>query len=181
MNPVNVSIQSAEDLSIFSHPNTLPYIAAVHCYSLTEKQGISVTQSTRDLRVQSESNREAPCYQIDFRGLSAYGNITDTVRTTIRTMIDCSKNALFVNHTRAYGVDSVRQMLPVLTVDPASTKWFDRLGQGTAKQKNSKAGPSSPGLKKSTAGPSTPGSKKNSTAGPSMLAGSQGTKRKSAS
>jgi hypothetical protein len=166
VNPANVSIQSAEDLSIFSHANTLPYIAAVHCYALTEKEGISVTTHIPHGLRGSQSNKEAPRYQIDFRGLSAYGNITDTVRTTIRAMIDRSKNAVFHNHTRAYGVDSVRQMLPVLTADPASTKWFGGSGQGTAKQKNS------------TASPSLPGSKKNSTAGPSTP-GSQGIKRKS--
>jgi hypothetical protein len=87
-------------------------------------------------------------------------------------MIDRSKNAVFDNHTRAYGVDSVRQMLPVLTADPASTKWFGGLGQGTAKQKDSTASPSS--KKNSTVGPS---SKKNSTAGPSMP-GLRGKRRK---
>jgi hypothetical protein len=42
--PSNVAIQSAEDLSIFSPGNKLPYIAAVHCYALTENEGIIVTK-----------------------------------------------------------------------------------------------------------------------------------------
>jgi len=36
MNLVNVAIQSAEVLSIFSPGDRLPYISAVHCYALTE-------------------------------------------------------------------------------------------------------------------------------------------------
>jgi hypothetical protein len=124
MNPINVAIQSAEGLSIFSHGNKLPYIAAVHCYALTENQGITVTTpSSHDLRNQI-NDEEAPRYQIDFRGLSAYGNITDAVRITIRMMINQSKNAVFNDHTRDYGVPSLRRMLPVLTKDPASTEWF---------------------------------------------------------
>ena len=43
-NPLDVAIQSAEDLSIFSHGNKLPYFTAVHCYALTENEGITVTQ-----------------------------------------------------------------------------------------------------------------------------------------
>jgi hypothetical protein len=83
VNPVNVATQSAEDLSIFSHGNKLPYIAAVHCYALTANQGITVTEpNSHDLRNQME-DEEAPRYQIDFRGLSAYGNITNPVRTSI--------------------------------------------------------------------------------------------------
>jgi hypothetical protein len=69
-------------------------------------------------------------YQIDFRGLSAYyGNITDAVKIAIRTMINQSKNAVFIDHTRDYGVPTLRRTLPVLTKDPASTEWlggFDR-------------------------------------------------------
>jgi hypothetical protein len=87
-------------------------------------QGITVTQpSSHDLRIQKK-DEEAPRYQIDFRGLSAYGNITDAVRITIRMMINQSKNAVFNDHTRDYGVPSLRRMLPVLTKDPASTEWF---------------------------------------------------------
>jgi hypothetical protein len=126
VNPVNVAIQSAEDLSIFSHGNKLPYIAAVHCYALTAKQGITVTQSNpHDLRNQMEvEDEEAPRYQIDFRGLSAYGNITNSVRTSIRAMINHSKNAVFKDHTRKFGICALQRMLPVLTGDPAPTEWF---------------------------------------------------------
>jgi hypothetical protein len=132
MNPINVAIQSAESLSIFSHGNKLPYIAAVHCYALTENQGIAVTMpSSHELRNQKEDN-EAPRYQINFRGLSAYGNITDAVRNEIRTMINQSKNAVFNFHSRDYGVSSLRRMLPVLTKDPASTEWFGGFDQANA-------------------------------------------------
>jgi len=33
IHPNNVPIQSAEDLSIFSHGHKLPYIASTHCYA----------------------------------------------------------------------------------------------------------------------------------------------------
>jgi hypothetical protein len=106
VNPAHVAIQSAEDLRIFSHGSKLPYIAAVHLYALTEDEGISVTEPiSHDLR-NKEHDEEAPRYQIDFRGLSAYGNITDEIRAAIRTMIDRSKNAVFENHPREYGVNS---------------------------------------------------------------------------
>jgi len=83
VNPVNVMIQSAEDLSIFSHGNKLPYIAAVHCYALTANQGITVTEpNSYDLQNQME-DEEGPRYQINFHGLSTYGNITNPVRTSI--------------------------------------------------------------------------------------------------
>jgi len=124
VNPTNVAIQSAESLSIFSHGNELPYIAAVHCYALTDNQGISVAmRNSHDLR-NKISDEEAPRYEINFRGLSAYGNITDAVRTAIRRMINRSKNAMFENHSRKYGVPFLRQMLPVLTKDETSTGWF---------------------------------------------------------
>jgi hypothetical protein len=124
VNPLNVAIQSAEDLSIFSHGNKLPYITAVHCYALTVNQGITVTQpSSHDFRIQKK-DEEAPRYQIDFRGLSAYRNITDSVRTAIQAMIDYSENAVFKNHSRDYGIPMLQRMQPVLTESPASTEWF---------------------------------------------------------
>ena len=154
MNPTNVPIQSAESLSIFSHGNKLPYITAVHCYALTENQGITVTMpSSHDLRNQI-NDEEAPRYQIDCRGLSAYGNITDAVRIAIRMMIDRSKNAVFKDHSRDYGVASLWRMLPVLTADPASTEWFGGFDQAdawiakTASQKDSTADSSTAGLAK---------------------------------
>lgn len=129
VNPANVAIQSAEGLQIFSDGNKLPYIAAIHCYALTENQGISVTlPSSYDLRRQISNDSEAPRYQIDFCGLSAYRNIGDTTRTLIRTMMNHSKNAIFDNHSRQYGVDSLRRMLPVLSGDPASREWFTVAG-----------------------------------------------------
>src|SRR5882762_7225285 len=153
MDPTNVPIQSAESLSIFSHGNKLPYIAAVHCYALTENQGIMVTMPcSHDLRNQI-NDEEAPRYQIDFHGLDAYGNITDAVRTAIRTMINQSKNAMFNKHSRGYGIPTLRRMLPVLTKDPACTEWlggFDRANawNAAAPQKDSTAGPSTTGLAK---------------------------------
>lgn len=105
VNPANIAIQySAEDLSIFSHGNKLSYIAAFHCYALTDNQGITVTiPNSYDLRNQDiDLVTKSP-----FRGLSAYGNITDAVRQTIPPMINRSKNAVFDNHTRSYGVFAV--------------------------------------------------------------------------
>ena len=132
VNPTNVAIQSAENLSIFSNGNKLPYIAAVHCYALTELDAITVTTpmpcAYDDLqkKTNASSDEEAPRYQIDFCGLDAY-NITDTVKTAIQKMINHSKNAMFEHHSRPYCVDSLRRMLPVLTEDSASTEWFGGL------------------------------------------------------
>lgn len=125
--PANVAIQSAEGLSIFSLGNKLPYIAAVHCYALTASQGAGITVTQRnessDLR-HHKKDKEAPRYQIDLRGLSAYRNIADPVRDSIQAMIDHPKNGLFTNHARPYGVPSLKRMLPVQTRDAASTEWF---------------------------------------------------------
>ena len=129
VNPRNVAIQSAKDLSIFSHGNKLPYIAAVHCYALTENEGIIVTKPSPYTLRNKGVDEEAPRYQIDFRGLSAYRNITDTVRLLIQGMIDHSKNAVFKKHSQGYGIPSLRHMLPVLTEDPASTEWFGGVDQ----------------------------------------------------
>ena len=58
VDPTNVAIQSAESLSFFLHGNKLPYIAAIHCYALTENQGITVMMpSSHDL--QNQINDEA--------------------------------------------------------------------------------------------------------------------------
>jgi hypothetical protein len=125
VNPNSVAVQSAEDLSIFSHGNRLPYIAAVHCYALADNQGIFVTKSSSGYGLRyKKKDMEAPRYQIDFRGLDAYRNITDGVRKAIPAMINRSKNAVFSNHSRKYGIAGVRRMLPVLTDDLASTEWF---------------------------------------------------------
>jgi hypothetical protein len=129
MKPDNVGIQSAEKLSIFSHGNKLPYIAAVHCYALTKNQGISAMQPTPYNLRNKKNDEEAPRYQIDFSGLSAYGIITEADRNAIRRMINQSKNAVFAHHSRDYGIPSLRRMLPVLTKDPASTEWFGGFDQ----------------------------------------------------
>ncbi|KAF8512928.1 hypothetical protein BU17DRAFT_95797 [Hysterangium stoloniferum] len=128
VNPCGVGIQSAEDLFIFSHAEKLPYIAAVHCYALTENQGITVTRPTQYNFRLPMYDMEAPRYQIDFRGLSAYRNITNEVSAAIQAMINRSKDALFINHSRDYGVPALRQMLPVLTGHQAATKWFGGCG-----------------------------------------------------
>ena len=68
MNPVNVAIQSAEALS---GGNGQPYISAVHCYALTEDQGISVTSPpARNVRCK-KVDEEAPWYHINFCGLAS--------------------------------------------------------------------------------------------------------------
>ena len=101
--PDNAGIQSAEALSIFSPGNGLPYIAVVHCYALTENQGIVIKQpnvheTDEDLEtdegMETDEESEAPCYQFGFRGLNAYRNITDSDRATIGTMIGPSKRTL---------------------------------------------------------------------------------------
>ena len=74
-------------------------------YALTADQGISVTQPS--WYKNQIHNEEAPRYQIGFRGLSAYGNITDAVRMKILAMINHRRNAVFNNHSR--DVDSLRR------------------------------------------------------------------------
>ena len=124
--PNNVAIQSAEDLEFFSHAHKLPYIAAVHCYALNQpnKPGIKVTKaSSHNLQNLGKNDKEAPRYQIDFCGLDGYGNISDEVKTCIQTMISHSKNEVFNNHSRDYGMSGLRQMLPVVTKHPDATQW----------------------------------------------------------
>lgn len=125
--PLTIEIQSAERLSLHSQGNKPPYIAAVHCYALTKDEGLRVTTpSAHNLR-NPESDAEAPRYQIDFRGLAAYRNLTEPTKIDIRRMIDGSKNALFKNHPRNYGLPILRRMLPVLQGDPDATAWFGGL------------------------------------------------------
>jgi hypothetical protein len=76
------------------------------------------------MRGDIDHNKEAPRYQIDFRGLAAYRNLTETTKDAIRSMINGSKNYLFNNHTRDYSLHLVHQMMPVLSGEPASTAWF---------------------------------------------------------
>ena len=130
----NASTQCADDLKVFQHGNKLPYIAAVHCYALTDGEGIFATQATEhDLRG-ARGDGEAPRYQIDFRGLAAYRGLTETTKDAIRSMINISKNYLFQKHPRTYSLDSLRQMLPVLNCEPASTAWFRGI-EGKAEEK----------------------------------------------
>jgi hypothetical protein len=120
--PDNAGTQRAEDLNVFQHGNKLPYIAAVHCYALTDDEGIFATQTpVHNLR---GGDGEAPRYQIDFRGLAAYRGLTETNKDAIRSMINGSKNHLFKKHPRQYALDSLHQMLPALDGEPASTAWF---------------------------------------------------------
>jgi len=122
--PRYVGIQSAEKLSVFSHDHRLPYIAAVHCYGLTENQGTTANIPVgRDLRAKRD-DEEAPRYQIDIRGLDAYRSLTDTVKNVIRMMINRSKTAIFMNHPRPDNIPLLRRMLPVFTRYSASTEGF---------------------------------------------------------
>jgi hypothetical protein len=125
VSPPSVAIQSAEHLSIFSGASNLPYIAAVHCYALTKDEGITVSQpsSQTDKLQAPKKDLEAPRYQIDFRGLSAY-NITDADKSIIRGMINRSKKGVFATHPRTYGIAAVQRMLPVLASDGASAEWY---------------------------------------------------------
>ena len=91
---------------------------------LTQNQGTTVTKPIQCSFRGKDDDEEAPRYQIDIRGLDAYRNLTDRVKNVIRVMINRSKNAIFLNHSRPHTIPLVRQMLPVLTDDLASTKWF---------------------------------------------------------
>jgi hypothetical protein len=127
VSPPSVAIQSAEHLSIFSGASNLPDIAAVHCYALTKDEGITVSQpSSQTDKLRAPNNdSEAPRYQIDFRGLSAYNIITDADKSIIRGMINRSKKGVFATHSRTYGIAAVQRMLPVLASDGASAEWYE--------------------------------------------------------
>jgi len=45
------------------------------------------------------NDKEVPRYQIDIHGLDAFRNFTSMVKNTIQMMINCSKNAIFMNHS----------------------------------------------------------------------------------
>jgi len=96
--PDNAGILSAEALSIFSSGKRLPYIAVTNCYALVENQGIVIREpSLPDLELEDDNQptdedlEVAPRYQFGLRGLSAYRNITDSDRVTIRKMISHTK------------------------------------------------------------------------------------------
>jgi hypothetical protein len=115
--PIGVAIQSAEILSICSDGRKPPY-------ALTENQGLTVTQLRQHNLWQKQADVEAPCYQINFRGLAAYRNITNNDKHVIRMMINHSKNDMFYNHPWPYGVPLLRRMMPVWIQDSDSTLWF---------------------------------------------------------
>jgi hypothetical protein len=113
---------------IFAGAKKLPYIAAVHCYALTKDEGVTVTTANRrSPRNIVTNDEEAPRYQIDFRGLVAYRNLDVPTKAIIRSMIDNSKNGLFNQYPRQYGVPYLRRML-VLTADQDSVAWFGGFG-----------------------------------------------------
>jgi len=96
--PDNTGILSANTLSIFSPGKRLPYITVVHCYALTESQGIVIREpSLPDLELEDgdqltdEDLEVAPWYQFGLHGLSAYRNITVSDRVTIQKMISHTK------------------------------------------------------------------------------------------
>ena len=128
MSPPSVTIQSAEHLSIFSGGSKFPYIAAVHCYALTKDEGIKVSQPSSpqtDSELQApKKDLEAPRYQIDFRGLSAYNIIPDTDKSIIRKMINRSKKCVLATYPRTYGIAAAQRMFPVLASDEASAEWY---------------------------------------------------------
>jgi hypothetical protein len=125
--PGTVAIQSAEILGLFTQGQNLPYIAAVHCYALTEDEGINTSHPNTYGLQSPQKDEAAPRYQIHFRGLAAYRNITESMKSNIRRMIDGTKNALFMHHPRQGSLDLVRQMLPLLDGDSSTTAWFGGL------------------------------------------------------
>jgi len=148
--PETVAIQSAEILGLFKQGQNLPYIAAVHCYALTEDEGINTSHNTYALQSPTK-DEAAPRYQIDFRGLAAYRNITESMKSDIRRMIDGTKTTLFTHHPRQGSLDLVRQMLPLLNGDSSTTAWFGGLdnplpgGAGGGPSQGSGAGEGSGG------------------------------------
>jgi hypothetical protein len=85
--------------------------------------------------LQSQDEDEAaPRYQINFRGLAAYGALDEAMKSDIRRMIDDSKNALFNHHPRPECLDMVRQMLPLLNGHASATAWFGGSDCGSLEQ-----------------------------------------------
>jgi len=96
--PATTAVQSAEILNIFTKGQKLPYIATVHCYGITTREGVVAPRLPQKGLRDNEEDEAAPRYQIDFRGLSAYRGLTEPMKIDIHRMIDGSKNALFNNH-----------------------------------------------------------------------------------
>jgi hypothetical protein len=142
--PATVAIQSAEILRVFTQGQKLPYIATVHCYGITTREGaVAHGSHGRDLRSKDE-DEAAPRYQINIRGLAAYRNLNEGMKSDIRRMIDGSKNAIFNNHPRQAGVDLMRQMLPLLNGHASATAWFGGLSETqTALESDNSRGQSS--------------------------------------
>jgi hypothetical protein len=133
--PLFAGIQDAKTLGYFSEGRQMPYIAAVHCFALTKKEGIDVTTSNRYPHRHQERDKEAPRYQIHFLGLAAYRDISAHVKNDIHRMIDGSKDVLFKHHPRPYGLQLLRQMQPVLQGHEEATAWFRNIqAQGKGKE-----------------------------------------------
>ena len=122
--PGTIAIQSAENIGLFTQGQKLPYIAAVHCYALTEDERINTSHPNTYALQSPKKDEAAPRYQIDFRGLAAYRNITESMKSDVRRMIDGTKTRLFTHHPRPGNLDLVRQMLPLLNGDSSTTAWF---------------------------------------------------------
>jgi hypothetical protein len=121
--PDTVAIQHAESLNLYSQGQKSPYIAAVHCYALTTTEGIRMRMDSGYDLQHPENDEEVPHYQIDFWGMAAYRAATELVKANVQRMINSSKNALFINHPRDYGILLLREALPVLSGDLDTTKW----------------------------------------------------------
>jgi hypothetical protein len=127
--PATVAIQSAEILKLFTGGRMAPYIASVHCYALTEREGLTVhPPNSYDLR-SHKKDKAAPRYKIDFRGLAAYRNVTESMKIDIRRMIDGTKNAVFDHHPRSDNLSLLQQMLPFYGGNSSTTAWFGGLDQ----------------------------------------------------
>ena len=124
VDPASIGIPSAEALDVFLRGEPRPYIATVHCYALTTDEGIKVTDPHSHDVCHQTRDINAPRYQIDFRGLAPYRDLTETIKNDIRSMIDGSKNMLFNHHPRQYGLGLLRQMQPMLAGDSDATAWF---------------------------------------------------------
>jgi hypothetical protein len=125
--PKLVKVQSAEKLDIFPSGEMLPYIDAVHCYSLKARQGIAVTNPFPKETSFPKKNLEVPRYRIDIRGLGVYRDISSSLANTIRAKIDGTRDALFTHHPRPDALPLLRQMQPLFNAEKETTAWFGGL------------------------------------------------------
>lgn len=75
-----MGVQYAETSTYF----LFPYVAAIRCYAPIQDEGITTTKQKPYNIQRPAKDEEAPRYQIDFRGIVAYRDLTVSIRNRIQ-------------------------------------------------------------------------------------------------